>query len=335
MLALGPDGLVVTDDRGRWSVVEGAPEGVADLVDLGARVLAATATGGWVTSDAVAWTPWTWPERSGVGTVVGGGQVGDLLLAAGAEGVAVSVDAGVTWSRLADGPEVASPRAVAVVEGRALMASASGLFRLGPPRTGRELARGPGDGLPSLSDLRVAAESRVGLAAAAGARGPGVQVAGWLLPQVSAQLRWVQGADDASSLDAGLEAGRAGNWQLQVWATWRPPGRKVVASDPQDLVVVERAEDQGAFAGGFDQWMMLGSAGREATAHRLEVAERLVGLIVRRERLMGERGRDGQPLREVVARELRIAEIDAELDALTDGAVTRYRSGRTGRGGGG
>jgi hypothetical protein len=146
----------------------------------------------------------------------------------------------------------------------------------------------------------------------------------WLLPEVQARLLWQDGGGSQAGLDAGLEGDRNGGIGANVWLTWRPPSGLLTAADA--LVTPDDDGELQVYLGGADAWMGLGRTSRRAAIHRQEVAAEIVEVYRRRADLVREQGttRTGRTLLDEVNLALRVAEAEAWLDALTDGAVRRY-----------
>ncbi|HMV69808.1 MAG TPA: hypothetical protein PKA64_23410, partial [Myxococcota bacterium] len=184
-----------------------------------------------------------------------------------------------------------------------------------------------------LGELLAAAERRSGTNPASGRLGPAGQALLWLLPQVrgGVGLDWV-GAT-ASRLDAGLD-GRAALYVAgSVQITWSPPRRDLSATG--NVVDVDDDGSVTVYSEGSDNWMALGRSGRRASLHRLEVAEEIVSLYERHEEVRQQIAQGpGRSLADDVHLTLRLYEIEARLDALTDGAVQLWALSQAAGGGG-
>jgi hypothetical protein len=353
----GPGGLVVA---GIDEPAGTALPAVHDLVRVDDGVLAATDDGVWWSADGLAWRPVAGRLRAWrrVATADGerwaadvGGVVrvdGDALAApigppledvrdllveadgivvvAARGGAWVSRDGGATFGPLGEGLEGADGRGLARCGADLWVATDRGLYALvadAPPDVERPGV--PLDGaLPPLGVLRDAALRQL---PEVGGRG---RVGAWLLPQVTVEASWA--ASDARTVVGTLGSGLDGAWQVTARATWRPPTGGGTTGGVQGLVAV--ADEDGVvqvYSGPFDAWVLLAHAGRRLRDERLRRIDLVAELVARRDALARERLGTGRPLREVVAAELRIDEVEAWLDALTDGAVERWRrAGRQG-----
>jgi hypothetical protein len=304
----------------------------------GGRAVAVDPAGGWyrasetavvTSSDSGA----TWRSPTGVVGVSGILEVlvlpNGVVLAAGSGGVAQSEDGGGRWTPLlsADGGVA---RGLAWDGSAMLVASDEGLFELTP--TAPEAKDGRLEPWMPLGDLLVAAERRSGMNPSSGQLGPGGQALLWLLPQVRGAfgVNWVDGL--GSRLDAGLEGGAALYIGGGVQITWSPPRRDLSAAD--NVIDVEDDGTVNVYGEGADNWMALGRSGRRASLHRLEVAEEIVALYERHEEVRRQAGdARPRPLADSVQLALRIEEIEARLDLLTDGAVRIWEQSQGGGGG--
>jgi hypothetical protein len=106
------------------------------------------------------------------------------------------------------------------------------------------------------------------------------------------------------------------------WLEWTPAGRSsgtvdVLVSDGEILV------DDGG-----DQHLLAARMSRRAAEYRRKLAETITELYYRRAVLVAERAmRRTDPLVVRVGHEIAILEVEARLDALTDGAVSAWRAG--------
>jgi hypothetical protein len=160
--------------------------------------------------------------------------------------------------------------------------------------------------------------------------GPGGQALTYLLPQVRVQAfhRRVDGLH--SALDAGMEPSVAPRLGMGVILTWSPPRRNLSAASDATITVDEDGLD--VYGGDTDNWMMLGRTARQAVAHRLEITSEVGDLVANRQRLQRDLLRPRVPLtiQQSVDLMLRIAEIEARLDVLTNGFVSRYSISKEG-----
>ncbi len=155
--------------------------------------------------------------------------------------------------------------------------------------------------------------------------GRATQVARWLVPQIVAEVRVVDRDGVVSRLDAGRALGLDDDVNLMVRAVWQPPSREVAFVDPEDLVVDVGDGGTEVFSGAFDDGVLVARQSRSAVRDGVARSQRIVELAQQRGRLVASREEaSGDDLRARVRLELRIQEIEATLDALTQGAVGRW-----------
>jgi hypothetical protein len=341
------EGVIVLGRRSeRW---RGSPGGapVWDFARAADDVIAVTQGGAFSSFDGVVWVPhgdvreplacaehdgadgvWMGGDATPLNTAEGDvAQIGVRDIARSEQryvlatdvGVRASVDGGETWRSVA--PSARQIDAVAVAwQGEVLLvASASGLFRLVEPELA---AQGP-PWIP-LEALLGAAERRVGVGGTEDRLGLRGQALMWVLPEVQGRFVWQDDGGSQAGLDAGLEGSRGGGVGANVYLTWRPPSGLLTAADA--LVSADADGELQVYLGGADAWMGLGRTSRRAAIHRQEVAAEIVEVYRRRSDLVREQGttRSGRTLLDEVNLALRVAEAEAWLDALTDGAVRRY-----------
>ena len=148
------------------------------------------------------------------------------------------------------------------------------------------------------------------------------------LPQVSVtgQLRTVDGRSwDASTWtteDAQTD------WLAMIRLTWRPNRQPVAGSfdvGPGDGVVAFVVDDEVVIDDGTSPNVLFARVGRGLVRYREELAGTITGLYRERVQLALEDARFADdPLIRRVERSLRLAELDARLDALTNSAVSRW-----------
>nr|MBX2798102.1 hypothetical protein [Myxococcales bacterium] len=115
-----------------------------------------------------------------------------------------------------------------------------------------------------------------------------------------------------------------GLWFAQLALTWRPRSTPAAGfSDPGSVFVVDGDVfvDDGTPSAAWQS-----RAHRSAVRLRQSAASDVVALYRDRVRVAARVVRD-RPLRQRVAHALRIAELDARLDALTGAAVSRWQAG--------
>ena len=80
---------------------------------------------------------------------------------------------------------------------------------------------------------------------------------------------------------------------------------------------------------GDDDYVAAASLGQATRSYRASVADTITDLYRARAELVAERRRiRGERLQRQVLHELSIAEVEARLDAITEGAVLRWESAR-------
>lgn len=353
-------GFDVAGGTGRlWRLVAGrepevidlddASEVVWDLTDTGADVVAATSGGALRSVDGLDWTErvqtepvrvaapdgragaWLlgWERGPGGSTfeVIDLAVRGDRLMRVGAGAVELSVDRGETWRAVGDPP--AAPFAVAWGARDVLLATAGGLVRLVPVQRDDLAAGAPW--IP-VESLLAAAERRVGASPSADRLGTRGQTLMWLLPDIQLAARYGRGGGLHSGLDAGLDGARDGDLRTSVQLVWRPPVGNLIAANA--YVATDTDGTPQVYMGAMDSFMGLGRIERRAAMHRQDVANEIVEAWRRRRDLVREidTPRPGRTVHDVVTLRLRVAEIEAWLDVLTDGAVRRFSEGRAGGG---
>lgn len=319
-------GLWRSDGFDWWQVNTVVSEGmIAHGGPFGDQSLLVTGTAErlWVSSDAGASSvPMNGPRVPGVSRIVR--QSAGHWWMASADGVWQTVDWGSTvepMSRGLPGPAVAD---LTVGVGRALVATPSGLFELREPSTVVVGESSPGVPMPAPAALIGSSLGRAGVQlprrTAALARWlPLVNVNG---RTTSADgLRYDSGLDlDDPVLDASAATIRPfrRDWRVGVELRWSPSGRQSAAfgSAAGDIAGAELGVD---LSGSLQEGSTRGSYERELAARIV----RLVGehdLAVHRRQEIRR-----APLIEQVLVELRVREIEGELDALTDGGVSEWR----------
>jgi len=199
---------------------------------------------------------------------------------------------------------------VAVVRGDLrLVGSELGLHSM---RAASDRAQTPIAHWAPLSSLVSGALSRAGVAPE-----PGRRTGSALLPQVSAELVVRNGDTLRWSLAPSRSRDLAPQWTALLALTWRPPR----AGEVQVFVVNEEVVvDDGGTPG-----VVASQVRRGATVYRAELAQQVTQLSRTRVLLAGMLSQE-QSLRRRVSTRLHIAEVEARLDALTDGAVSAWRA---------
>ncbi len=263
------------------------------------------------------------------------GLDGGQLMVAGDRGAWLSSDGGDSWTPLSRGLRGAHARGVArTPAGQLWLASADGLYRLeegtgfalGPPRTEPWL---------TVEELLVASAERVGVRNKRELSGTGRLILRYLMPRVRVQARWLDNANVSSRLGGGYVLQPDDVFQFYVDLTWVPPGarRRIetddFSGDVRDTRSV-RLDDSGNRALQQAAGDTLGQSWSSNIRQELDSFTRITALYREREDRLGELNTaDGaRSLHEEVRLVLDLEEIDAQLDALTDGAVSRYTAAR-------
>lgn len=250
----------------------------------------------------------------------------DVLVAATSLGPYVSENGGRSWVLLDHGLDDPRVHAVEVVGGQVVLVGNAGIWRLEPRSPEPEAPAAPGGLQPfvPLGLLIDTASAREELRQSIGSRW-----AAALLPQVSMEYLtrrrvgpdWENNDPDGTALDLD------GYWQARTVLTWTPGRQRTGTSfdaegggDDLPVVVVGR---EVVVDDGQAPQVLYSKVSRGATNYRGILAGRITEMYRLRARLLLE----GEPrdLLRAVQRQLRIDELEASLDALTDGAVTRWR----------
>lgn len=323
----GPDVLVGADD-GVWRVdVEGESRRIMSLPDV-----VGVATDGehaWVSDGVRLWR--LDPTASVPVSLPAVDPIVDLDVEGGVLRVATTRS---VWTRLADAPDGEWTR-LAVERGIETQVVA-----LGGPVDAPWIATGRGvfawrvgdrrgevaDNFVPTNLLLSASLNQAGLRARVGT-GRSTQALRWLVPQVVFELRAVDPRTVSSRLDVGrfLNTQRDMGWFVR--AVWQPPARQVAVVDPENLVVEVDEDGTQVFSGAFDDGVLIARQSRSAVREGSRRAARIVELVQQRAELLANRQEaEGDDLRARVRLELRIEEIEATLDALTNGAVGTWRA---------
>lgn len=242
-----------------------------------------------------------------------------LLLVAADSGAWVSFDGGGSWTLRSPGL-VGAATGVALREDGAWLAGVDGLMRLRVAEL--QAAEGFTDTWMPLGSLMAASSARVGVRRTGQLRGHSQRVVRYLLPAV--QFRgWSWEFDwRDSNLDTGLFLHARRELGFRVNLIWYPP----TAQSSLEAAVFQSGDPQDAdlsLSGGF-------SAGNQSGFDNQQSAFALITRLVRdRDTVMRELrlAPPGRTLRDEVHLRLRAREIEAMLDAVTDGAVSRYQAG--------
>ncbi len=319
------DGLHKREADGGWTRwLDGEP--VQAVAAIGAAVLA-TPGGRFVRLD-VAGRP-TAPVGGGPEGVADIDVVGDAVLVGGREGAAVSFDGGDTFAPVVDGLPPSGVGAVALGP-KVYAGTPTGLYRAEGGEPPSAEMREP-DAFVPIELLLSAAERRVGMQPPKNTFGRGGRVLQYLLPQIRLEGRFSSSQGFTSRLDAGVDEDRALSPGVFLWVTWRPPAR---ASGGSDLTVLPNEDGAIDVYGseGVDAFLLAGRIGRRISEHKIEVAQRISDLYDRRQQIVqsSDVASAFGSLRAQVRVALELAEIEAMLDLLTDGAVGRWRTAQGG-----
>lgn len=358
------DGLSVSGDLRHWDRIEALEgRRVTDLTVDGA-LWVSTVDGLYWTSDRVDWqlspawtgevyaarptgeggslvfgadeTVWRLEEvTAAVATQASGGPVpmatslartpSGTLLAASADGPWQSSDRGRSWVSLRLGaPELDETWDVEVRGALVLLASASGLYRLDPLP---EEAEPPEVELVEWIPLGALLDISLGrpeLNARTGRRWVAAMV-----PEVTLQGTWNQDVGDDWDADTWTLHNVDTWWQVHASMTWRPGRqRRSNSFDPasfgSDISVL--VVDGDVVVDDGTTTAVLGSAVRRGSIlYRTELTEQISEMWTTRQQLVAEE-RDAKDLAlpDRVRRRLRIEEIEARLDALTNGAASSW-----------
>lgn len=246
-----------------------------------------------------------------------------------------TLDGGISWRPVTRGlPGVSGGRLETTEEGRLLLAAPDGLWALQPIG---ETSIGPAGPWLPLDDLVGAALDRGASPRDfnafrrryAAAALPTLQLDGYLFPagpdgRLNQRQDW--------SVNAGTALQREVTWFVRARVTWTPRTSRSVAL--QDLDDVGAADTGVIVVGsepllltGQDDYVVAARMQRAFVADRGVLASTVTDLYRTRAELVAERATLGTArLQRQVNHELAIAELEARLDALTQGAVTRWQA---------
>ncbi|MFM2161541.1 MAG: hypothetical protein RLZZ383_1053 [Pseudomonadota bacterium] len=231
------------------------------------------------------------------------------------------------WSVLGDGLGDLHPRGIAtwLAENaeHPVVGAQEGVFRLEPEKAA---ALQRDDTWVNIDALIADADARHTRLTGGERLGPSAQWMRYALPQVRVVGFRDVGGGVQSRLDGGIESDRSLRTGAWIYLTWTPPRRNIVSAG--DAAVAFDGEDFDVYAGDVDQWMMLGRTSRDATRDRLALLEQVGALYAEGLRLRREIDavKAGRTLQQRVDLLLRLQEVEARLDTLTDGTVSRYRA---------
>jgi hypothetical protein len=330
---LGTDyGLLAGTDAGLWGSVDGGPfvqmgplvEPVVMLADAGDRLWAATPETVWWSDDGGRVLQTTTGERlAGVQGMLP--WQGGLLAATGA-GV-WRTQGGENWELLSEGLGSVAARGLMETSGGPVVATDVGVFRLVP---GLSTAMAHLDDFAPLGRLVTAMGRRSEFNQEMGGR-----VAASFVPSISVEGMLQQ--SDAILYQPELGTDRF--FDVDYWAavrlTWTPQGRRTFDTsdagalfDAGDVAPAVLISGQGVSV--LDESALRTGAsalGRDSVEYFTLLTEELGALYRVRARLVAEQDKAG-PLRGQVLHELERLELEALMDALSDGAVARWQAGR-------
>lgn len=262
-------------------------------------------------------------ELLGVTSVVA--VTANHLLAAGGDGVFESVDGGYTWLRLSRGLNELSSTTVATAGGVVWLGNARGLYRLEDSPEALAEAGSLEEVIGSFvsrESLIEAALQRPGLAPP---NYRGQRLKAYFLPRLLIESRFNPDRDLRFRDYAGTGREADGNFMVVARLTWSPQPRRNL--DAVDLMVIA---DQVAVADtGGDQSILMARLDRVYSQRSNKVADSVSDLFVERVELVRDRERlRADDLLRKTLHEIDIREIEAQLDLLTDGTVSRWKTGQ-------
>ena len=250
-----------------------------------------------------------------------------LLVAASAQGPYESTDGGVTWQPLRRGLGEGASHAVAIRAGQVLLATANGLYTLAPapPPQAQILRLKPWVPLGALIDATLRRRSLT--------RKLGSRAVAAALPQVSVTYEHRTDLSTRWDADTWTTIEDQTDWGVFLRLTWRPNRQPVAGAfdfQPGDGVTAFVVDDEVVIDDGTSPNVLFARVNRGLVRYRDQLTEQVTQLYRERQRLALEklRFRDDELLRQV-NRELRLAEVDARLDALTNSAVSRWAAAQT------
>jgi len=239
-----------------------------------------------------------------------------------------SMDRGLSWTPITQGLSgVADGRLQVRSGGGLLMAAADGLWAL--ERVSDDLDEPISRWLP-LTELVDASLSRLGVRRDYNAFRSRYQAAA--MPTLLVDWNFIP---PGSHLDWSDSLGTTGalqpQWQLRARLTWSPRRNNSVAlrgidstDDVLDTNVVV-IDGEAQLLTGTDDYVVAARIERDVLGYQAELATQVTDLYRTRAELVAERPRmSNANLQRQVQHELAIDELEARLDALTDGAVTRW-----------
>jgi hypothetical protein len=359
LLAATDTGLVELDGTPWVSELEGAA--VLGLVSTSTHVVAFTRDGLWSSADGRRWEPRQTARRAmsvfadgetpdaWVGTdesvLRGNGSRGGFLapigqapahprgmafgaggqvLAAAEDGAWVSRNRGDSWRPLSPGLVEFMSGGVALRDDGAWLAGADGLLTLRQVDAIQEsLAANEPDWVP-LETLVWSSANRVGVRAPQDLGGNARTMLRYILPQVEVSAWFTSRSGRDSTLDAGIDLQEFRDQGVWVDLVWRPPTAQTTlealafrGGDPQDADLAGSLGQAGAY-------IAQSSFANQQDAFALVTRLYRDRASIRRELQSADAA--GRSLLDQVHLQLRMNEIEALLDAVTDGAVSRYNA---------
>ncbi len=262
-------------------------------------------------------------------------------VAVSADGPWETMNGGLSWVPITRGLLEPDTTGLEAVDGTLVLASIEGILRMErapdlvyDPEAQAQLVKEELDAWIPRGDLVGSALGREQLNLRAG----GPRILAYMIPQVTTifEHRNIDGLDFSSGLGQDdledFDITRGGEtlreydrfWRFSVSLRWAPPSKARTLFGSNAVLDAYEAQAGVAFGGGIDQGTG-GPAGREATAYRTDLARRVNELYNARADALQRRVEVARaPLLQQVQLELYIAEIEGELDALTDGAVSSF-----------
>lgn len=162
---------------------------------------------------------------------------------------------------------------------------------------------------------------------------PGRRFVAAVLPELSIEVGWEQAVGDTWNADSWTIRGVDTTWDVHGVLTWRAgatpdPFDGDVLVDDVELVVFD---DEVVVDDGSATWLLASKVARGGAEVAADRATTVSGLYLQRQQVLLETDPNDGPLIDRVHRALWVAELDATLDLLTDGAVSAWTE-RTGGG---
>jgi photosystem II stability/assembly factor-like uncharacterized protein len=333
------DRLLAASPRGLWSTTDGETWGRHGELTVPVRAIAAHPDAPdivWVITDRGL-------RRSAdrgrtFGPVLQKGRLTDVevplpdrVVVARIGTVLQSTDDGASWKVITSGLDsVSEGRLEAGVDGEVLLAAANGLWILRRLAPAAEVESQEWVGLGALLGATL---SREGVERSFNVRGrrwtaaltPALRLEYW--QQRAQNLDWQEGR--------GTRTDPERDWRFLVRLIWQPrQSRRVwVSDDPSeaiDAVNLVMVGDEPLLLTGQDDYVVAARLDKNLADYQATLADTVTDLYNTRTELVAERARlRGDRLQRRVFHELAIDEIEARLDALTEGAVLRWESSAT------